>query len=689
MKKLNKKLAIALACAMISGSVPVEAQAISDIKGHWAETTISEMKEQGFISGYADGSFQPDKAMTRAEFVAALNKILGLHGEANLSFSDVKSSDWFAKELAIALKHGYIKGYADGTFRPNMPVSRLEAAVLIARANKLTEKVEASDSELQELADGTSVPDWAKTELAAIVKSGIMKGNLEKVFQGEANITRAEAVVSFGRAKKVKETLDISGNTAEKKEVKQETQKEAKKTEKKAVEKKSEPLPKPAPPAPAPKVSQPSVPSQPSLPNTPNVPEPPKDNQPSVPEAPEKPEVGKPIEPNPQVPPVKEEKEPEKPSKEGQTDTEKPDNQQPPIEKPKESTPDTPKKKQPNRPKNEKTPELQPEGNEISRVVKDLKSGGNPNVNIYIKDGEERAIIWTKGIMAPTMHEEGNEYFKKSTYLSHIDYKMDFAEGQGWYDVNKTSSANQFLCAAAVSANMLHWWMEQNEEYIGRFIEQNEKNGKIGAIAFNDIREFTDSFRTQDDSQIFNMWTEYFGATNGVWADTVTDLFINGYKPKENGGTNETGYDDVRDNRGGFFHSVFADNFLTRREGRKRYDDLSNGVKDWLKKGSALGISYSTAGSYNGHIYTVWGAEYDTEGKLKALYISDSDDYDERNLGMKRLNVVDYGSRVRLTSSTAPNAGPMVEDLYSLSLGTEYWEAYFQSHSDTDEKSDE
>lgn len=98
MKHFNKKIAIAMLCTTVMSSFPVPSLAASDIKGHWAEASIAQMQSQGYIGGYSDGSFHPDKEITRAEFVAALNKILGLTGDGDLHFSDVKTNDWFAKE---------------------------------------------------------------------------------------------------------------------------------------------------------------------------------------------------------------------------------------------------------------------------------------------------------------------------------------------------------------------------------------------------------------------------------------------------------------------------------------------------------------------------------------------------------------------------------------------------------------
>lgn len=169
------KMAVAIALVMaLFVNTAVNAQG-KDIEGHWSEATVRKLQADGLISGYADGTFRPNQPITRAEFVAALNRILGLKDSSNMNFKDVSPNDWFAKELAIAVHYGYIKGYPDGTFRPNRPVSRFEVAIMISRANRLSENYEASSEDLNVFHDHASIPNWVKADLALIVKSKIMQ----------------------------------------------------------------------------------------------------------------------------------------------------------------------------------------------------------------------------------------------------------------------------------------------------------------------------------------------------------------------------------------------------------------------------------------------------------------------------------------------------------------------------------
>ena len=105
----------------------------SDVaKSHWAANYIGYMQQFGIITGYADGSFRPDASVTRAEFAAIASRFETLT-EGTKSFSDVPSSHWAAKYINFAATRGWVNGYADGTFRPNNSITRAEVAAVTCR----------------------------------------------------------------------------------------------------------------------------------------------------------------------------------------------------------------------------------------------------------------------------------------------------------------------------------------------------------------------------------------------------------------------------------------------------------------------------------------------------------------------------------------------------------------------------
>ncbi|MFP4979238.1 S-layer homology domain-containing protein, partial [Paenibacillus sp. CN-4] len=103
-------------------------------KTHWAAGAIAVMKEKGLMIGDRSGAFHADQAITRAELAAVAARISNLETAADRmpAFGDT-AGHWAADAIAASWKAGWIKGYADGTFRPNKAVSRAEAVVLLNR----------------------------------------------------------------------------------------------------------------------------------------------------------------------------------------------------------------------------------------------------------------------------------------------------------------------------------------------------------------------------------------------------------------------------------------------------------------------------------------------------------------------------------------------------------------------------
>ncbi|WP_090822987.1 S-layer homology domain-containing protein [Paenibacillus sp. yr247] len=91
-------------------SICCKATTTSVIKGHWAESQINTWIDNGFIKGYEYGSFKPDNTITRAEFIALINRSYRFKEEATMSFSDVTSTNWGYTEVAKAVKAGFITG---------------------------------------------------------------------------------------------------------------------------------------------------------------------------------------------------------------------------------------------------------------------------------------------------------------------------------------------------------------------------------------------------------------------------------------------------------------------------------------------------------------------------------------------------------------------------------------------------
>lgn len=171
---------------------PFAGTTFSDIAKHWAEANIKQAVISGIVKGYTDGTFKPNVTVTRAEFAVMLMNALKPQEEAaKLTFTDsAKIGTWAQKAVEQAVQAGIVKGYSDGSFRPNAEITRTEMAVMIA--NALALKVEANT--VTDFVDDAEISNWAKGQVAALNNLSLISGKGNNEFAPNDKATRAEAV---------------------------------------------------------------------------------------------------------------------------------------------------------------------------------------------------------------------------------------------------------------------------------------------------------------------------------------------------------------------------------------------------------------------------------------------------------------------------------------------------------------
>ena len=178
-------------------SVIYNEKTFDDIRTHWAKAAIEDMASRLVIAGKSEAKFAPEADITRAEFTAIMVRALGLRiADGERVFSDVKSGEWYASAVQIAVSYGLIEGYEDGTFRPNDSITREQAMAIIARAMKLAnmDMTLSADQQAESIAsfeDRGSISGWAKQSAALNVYHGIFRGNDNRL-EPQDNISRAE-----------------------------------------------------------------------------------------------------------------------------------------------------------------------------------------------------------------------------------------------------------------------------------------------------------------------------------------------------------------------------------------------------------------------------------------------------------------------------------------------------------------
>ena len=176
---------------------PLPQRAIfTDIKGHWAEKVINKWLSLSLVGGYTDGTFKPDHSITRAEFVALVNRAFEYMQSTTFDFTDVLAQDWYASDVAKAVAAGYINGYPDGTFQPNQAISRQEVAAALTKSLSLQG---GSAESLYKYQDQAEIPLWSLAAINAISKNGYMSGYPDGTFRPTRALTRAEAISVLDR----------------------------------------------------------------------------------------------------------------------------------------------------------------------------------------------------------------------------------------------------------------------------------------------------------------------------------------------------------------------------------------------------------------------------------------------------------------------------------------------------------
>ncbi|MEO2202141.1 S-layer homology domain-containing protein [Paenibacillus pabuli] len=192
---MKRITSLALALGLLFSALPISSASanssnFSDINGSWAESVINKWNKQGYIKGYANGTFKPTKSITRAEFVSWFNQFHGLTQSGTAQFADVNPNDWYYQAVSIAVNAGYVGGYTDGKFHPNSPITRQEVAAILTRYLNLN----SDSTQTSQYTDKAKIADWAQGSVEAVIASKIMAGYKDKTFKPTFNLTRSEAL---------------------------------------------------------------------------------------------------------------------------------------------------------------------------------------------------------------------------------------------------------------------------------------------------------------------------------------------------------------------------------------------------------------------------------------------------------------------------------------------------------------
>ena len=175
-------------------------RSFNDLAGYgWAKHSIEVMATKGAIYGTTADAFNPSENITRADFLKFIVSTLDLHADFTDNFSDVGVDAYYYDAVGIAKKLGVVNGIGGGRFDPSAAITRQDLMVMTARALKLAKGLnDGLESDLASFADQNKVSGYARSSVAALITTGIIKGAGSYIYPLN-NATRAEAAVIMYR----------------------------------------------------------------------------------------------------------------------------------------------------------------------------------------------------------------------------------------------------------------------------------------------------------------------------------------------------------------------------------------------------------------------------------------------------------------------------------------------------------
>lgn len=186
----GRAFSLFLAAVLLLGSVP---GFVLPSSAHWADPYLDQLVDWGVMR--ADQTANPDTPLTRAEFMAIINRAYGYQEMGEMPFEDVSEGDWFYDDVAIAYNAGYMKGTSKTTASPNAHLTREQAVCILGRNMMMRE----TPGEDMAFTDSRSISSWARGMVKTAVNQYIIGGFPDDSFRPKDNITKGQMAVLVTR----------------------------------------------------------------------------------------------------------------------------------------------------------------------------------------------------------------------------------------------------------------------------------------------------------------------------------------------------------------------------------------------------------------------------------------------------------------------------------------------------------
>ncbi|MEY8388073.1 glycosyl hydrolase family 18 protein [Oscillospiraceae bacterium 38-13] len=165
----------------------------------WYAGAVERVSAAGLMQGVGNGLFSPGGTVTRGQIAAILHRMAGSPAVYGSSFSDVASSAYYGGAVAWASRRGIVEGYSDGTFRPDLPVSRQQLAAILWRYARMNRADGGKRTPLDSFSDAGLVAAYAREPLAWALAEGILQGTGDGMLLPQGRAARGQAAVMLDR----------------------------------------------------------------------------------------------------------------------------------------------------------------------------------------------------------------------------------------------------------------------------------------------------------------------------------------------------------------------------------------------------------------------------------------------------------------------------------------------------------
>ena len=314
-------------------------------------------------------------------------------------------------------------------------------------------------------------------------------------------------------------------------------------------------------------------------------------------------------------------------------------------------------------------PFLAPKVLDDGQLFTRLEAGKEVTLNLHMKGQPSVAgqTLWVHGVNVPDVSTWGWAF--TNPYVPGLTWKQEY----GWYDCNKFEpetghgadpESDSNLCWAASSSNLIYWWLDQNKENIERY-------GKF------DLSPWT--YKGSLQCPIFHYYNEHFPNIGYNVAAGITWFFTG-----EAEGATKQG--------GGFFKDVVGNKQIVRVGGTTAAT-FSRDLKEALLSKEAVELTHATPGAT--HAITLWGAEFDANDKVCAVYVCDNNDRSndtewneviDKSTGKPIVKIGLYHRKIEFRNGTVYMQGSTqacnirVDELNFLGTCEDLWKEYFRKN---------